>query len=276
MSGILYIVPTPIGNLADISARAIEILSIVDLIAAEDTRHSSQLLQHYSIKTKTISLHDHNEAQRTQTLIEKLKQGISIALVSDAGTPLISDPGYTFVNACRQEGINVIALPGPCALITALSASGLPTDKFTFQGFLPVKQKAKQEALLECEKLAMTCIFYESPRRVKSTVEMCMAMLPSDHKMVLAKELSKRFETFISGQADDILEWLNADLSHQKGEFVLMIYCHKKTNDDIPLDAKELLKQLLNDMPPKRAAAIVSEHYSINKKQLYEYGLTLK
>lgn len=276
MSGILYIVPTPIGNLADISARAIEILSTVDLIAAEDTRHSSQLLQHYSIKTKTISLHDHNEAQRTQTLIKKLKQGISIALVSDAGTPLISDPGYTFVNSCRQEGIDVIALPGPCALITALSASGLPTDKFTFQGFLPVKQKAKQEALLACEKLAITCIFYESPRRVKSSVEMCLAMLPSDHKMVLAKELSKRFETFISGQAHDVLEWLNADLSHQKGEFVLMIYCHKRTNDDIPLDAKELLKQLLTDMPPKRAAAIVSEHYSINKKQLYEYGLTLK
>lgn len=276
MNGILYIVPTPIGNLADISARAIDTLGNVDLIAAEDTRHSSLLLQHYSIKTSTISLHEHNEAQRTQTLIAKLKQGLSVALVSDAGTPLISDPGYTLVNTCRQEGINVVALPGPCALITALSASGLPTDKFTFQGFLPVKQKAKQEALQACEGLAMTCIFYESPRRVKSTVEMCMAQLPNDHKMVLAKELSKRFETFISGHASDILEWLAADLSHQKGEFVLMIYCPRKTNDDIPLAAKELLKQLLADMPPKRAAAVVSEHYSINKKQLYEYGLSLK
>ncbi|MDT0596568.1 16S rRNA (cytidine(1402)-2'-O)-methyltransferase [Glaciecola petra] len=276
MSGILYIVPTPIGNLADISARAIDILTHVDLIAAEDTRHSSLLLQHYSIKTSTISLHEHNEAQRTQTLVEKLKQGLSIALISDAGTPLISDPGYTLVNTCRQKGLNVIALPGPCALVTALSASGLPTDKFTFQGFLPVKQKAKLEALQECISLAMTCIFYESPRRVKSTVEMCIEQLPNNHKMVLAKELSKRFETFISGQASDILDWLEADLSHQKGEFVLMIYCPKKHNDDIPIAAKDLLKQLLVDMPPKRAAAVVSEHYSINKKQLYEYGVSLK
>lgn len=276
VSGILYIVPTPIGNLSDMSARAIEVLSSVDLIAAEDTRHSGQLLQNYAISTRTISLHDHNEQQRTQVLVQKLQSGESIALISDAGTPLISDPGYTLVSTCRELALTVIALPGPCALTTALSASGLPTDKFTFLGFLPVKQKAREEALQVAANLHSTCIFYEAPRRIKDTISMCLEILPNNHHIVLAKELTKYFEAYVSGSAEKILNWLVEDPAHQKGEFVLMIYCQQIQSEDLPIDAKKLMQQLIALLPPKTAAAVVSEHYKVNKKALYQYALTLK
>lgn len=276
MSGILYIVPTPIGNLSDISQRALDTLSDVSLIAAEDTRHSGILLHNFGIKTKTISLHDHNEAQRTQLLLSKMEQGESVALISDAGTPLISDPGYTLVSTCRANNIKVIALPGPCALTTALSASGLPTDQFMFSGFLPVKQKAKQEALLAAAKRHITCVFYEAPRRIKDTIERCQEVLPDTHHIVLAKELSKHFETYVSGKAEEVLAWLEADPAHQKGEFVLMVYCKPVEDLQLPTEATELLAALSELLPPKKAAAVVSEHYKLNKKQLYEYALAHK
>lgn len=270
MFGSLFVVPTPIGNMSDISQRAIETLKQVNLIAAEDTRHSGQLLAKLDIGTPTISLHDHNEAQRTQLLIEKLKTGMCIALISDAGTPLISDPGYKLVTQCREEKIKVVALPGPCALITALSASGLPTDKFTFAGFLPVKQKAKIEALSIPVKSGYTTIFYESPRRILDSIKLCKSVLPNQHKIVLAKELTKTFETYITGTVDDAITYLTADQSHQKGEFVLIIYCPLTTLDEIPISARELLSSLLDQLPPKQAAKIVSDHYKLNKKMLYE------
>jgi 16S rRNA (cytidine1402-2'-O)-methyltransferase len=276
LSGTLYIVPTPIGNLSDMSKRAIDILQEVDLIAAEDTRHSGQLLQHFLINTRTISLHDHNEQQRTQLLIQKLQDGINIALISDAGTPLISDPGYTLVSTCRSHKLNVIALPGPCALTTALSGSGLPTDKFMFLGFLPVKQKAKAEALNFAAQAHMTCIFYEAPRRIKDTIEVCVQNLPENHHIVLAKELSKRFEKYVSGSANDVLRWLVEEPAHQKGEFVLMIYCKAVVAEELPIAAKELMHKLTVLLPPKSAAAVVSEHYGINKKALYQYALGIK
>lgn len=276
MSGILYIVPTPIGNLSDISQRALNILNEVSLIAAEDTRHSGQLLHNFSIKTKTISLHDHNEAQRTQLLLHKMSQGESIALISDAGTPLISDPGYTLVSTCRANNIQVIALPGPCALTTALSASGLPTHQFMFSGFLPVKQKAKHEAILGAAKRHMTCVFYEAPRRIKDTLECCVEVLPSEHHIVLAKELTKHFETYISGKASEVLAWLEEDRVHQKGEFVLMLYCAPVEQIQLPTEATDLLATLMDLLPPKKAASVVSEHYKVNKKQLYEFALSQK
>jgi 16S rRNA (cytidine1402-2'-O)-methyltransferase len=276
VTGILYIVPTPIGNLGDMSNRAIDILNEVDLIAAEDTRHSGHLLQHFLIKTRSISLHDHNEDQRTQLLVKKLQAGEKIALISDAGTPLISDPGYTLVSTCRSLDINVIALPGPCALITALSASGLPTDRFMYLGFLPVKQKAKAQSLKFASLAHMTCIFYEAPRRVKDTIEVCAQVLPDNHQIVLAKELSKRFERYISGNAKDVLAWLNQEDAHQKGEFVLMIYCKAIAQEELPVQAKDLMHQLIALLPPKSAAAVVSEHYKLNKKSLYQYALSLK
>lgn len=270
MFGTLYVVPTPIGNMSDISQRTIETLKQVNLIAAEDTRHSGQLLAKLDIGTPTISLHDHNESQRAKLLVEKLKAGMSIALISDAGTPLISDPGYKLVTQCREEKINIVALPGPCALITALSASGLPTDKFTFAGFLPVKQKAKAEALSIPVKSGCTTIFYESPRRILDSMQLCQSSLPNDHKIVLAKELTKTFETYITGTADDAINYLTADPSHQKGEFVLIIYCPLSSPDEIPIAAKELLDTLIDYLPPKQAAKIVSDHYKLNKKTLYE------
>lgn len=276
MTGILYIVPTPIGNLSDMSERAIETLSKVDLIAAEDTRHSGSLLQHFGIKTKTISLHDHNEHQRTQLMVTKLKEGDCIALISDAGTPLISDPGYTLVSTCRQHDIQIIALPGPCALTTALSASGLATDKFTFLGFLPVKQKAKQEALLSAALSYTTSIFYEAPRRVVDTLQNAAEVLPEGHQIVLAKEISKHFETYVSGTAQEVLAWLQVEPARQKGEFVLMLKCHAPQQQNLPAEAMSLMKALVEELPPKVAASIVSEHYKVNKKQVYQYALELK
>lgn len=276
LSGTLFIVPTPIGNLGDISARALETLAQVDLIAAEDTRHSGILLHHFGIKTKTISLHDHNEQQRTQLLLNKLAQGESIALISDAGTPLISDPGYTLVSACRQHNAKVVALPGPCALTTALSASGLATDRFTFLGFLPVKQKAKQEALVQAANSFTTSIFYEAPRRIVSTLVLAAEVLPDNHQIVLAKELTKHFETYINGSATQVLHWLQEDPVRQKGEFVLMLHCREPANQSLPPAALSLMQALVAELPPKTAAAIVSEHYKVNKKQLYQFALAEK
>lgn len=173
----LYIVPTPIGNLADITQRAIDVLSSVDLIAAEDTRHTGKLLSHFGINTKTYPLHDHNEQQKAQALVEKLQQGMSIALVSDAGTPLISDPGYHLVNQCRQANVRVVPLPGACAVITALSASGLPSDRFSFEGFLPAKSKGRKDKFFEIAKAERTCIFYESPHRILDSLDDMLAIL---------------------------------------------------------------------------------------------------
>lgn len=276
-SGTLFIVPTPIGNLSDISTRALDVLKQVDMIAAEDTRHTSRLLSHYSIETSTISMHDHNESARSNQLTAKLLEGKNIALVSDAGTPLISDPGFIFVRDCREKGIPVIALPGPCALTTALSASGLPTDKFTFHGFLPVKQQAKAEAIKALTNSGCTTVFYEAPRRVRDTVSACNDNLQADHEIVLAKEISKTFETYIQGNAADILAWLDADPVHQKGEFVLMIYCPNNLNSDsAPQEALSLLALLLKELPLKKASAITAAHYGLKKNALYEIGLSMK
>ncbi|MBF7075045.1 16S rRNA (cytidine(1402)-2'-O)-methyltransferase [Glaciecola sp. MH2013] len=277
MSGTLFIVPTPIGNLSDISSRALQILNDVDIIAAEDTRHSGRLLSHYAIQTATLSLHDHNESARAQQLIEKLKQGKSIALISDAGTPLISDPGYVFVRECRLAKLHVVALPGPCALTTALSASGLPTDRFTFRGFLPIKQMAKGDILQSLSNSGTTTIFYEAPRRIRDTIEACSKYLQTNHQIVLAKELTKTFETFKYGCADEILAWLDADPVHQKGEFVIMIYCpNNLQKGDVSPEAIALLKSLAEELPLKKAAAITAKHYGLKKNTLYNLGLDLK
>ncbi|MEP1384759.1 MAG: 16S rRNA (cytidine(1402)-2'-O)-methyltransferase [Paraglaciecola sp.] len=274
-SGTLFIVATPIGNLEDITHRALRILGEVDLVAAEDTRHSQKLLQHYSIATRLISLHDHNEAQRSKQLIEKLTQGENIALISDAGTPLISDPGYGFVNQCRMAGIKVVPLPGPCAAITALCAAGLATDKFKFEGFLPVKAMAKQQALQKLLVETMTTVFYESPRRVVDTVKQVITELGSEREMVLAKELTKTFETFHSGTAQACLNWLEADTNHQRGEFVLMVAGEKPNQTEVPAEAINLLKLLMNELPLKKASAITAEQFGLKKNQLYQLGLEL-
>lgn len=275
-TGTLYIVATPIGNLEDITGRALRILAEVDLIAAEDTRHSQRLLQHYDISTRLISLHDHNEAQRASQLIDKLQLGQTIALISDAGTPLISDPGYNLVSQCRAAKVKVVPLPGPCAAITALCAAGLATDKFIFEGFLPVKLVAKQQALQRLLTQTSTCIFYESPRRVVDTVKLIVAELGPDRDMVLAKELTKTFETFYSGTAQECVTWLEADANHQRGEFVLMIAGQKQDQTDVSAEALQLLKLLISELPLKKAAAITAEQFGLKKNQLYQLGLELQ
>lgn len=275
-SGTLFIVATPIGNLEDITLRALRVLAEVDLIAAEDTRHSQRLLQHYDISTRLTSLHDHNESHRAKQLIEKLKLGENIALISDAGTPLISDPGYGFVSQCREAEVNVVPLPGPCAAITALCAAGLATDRFKFEGFLPVKAVAKQQALQRLLTETSTTIFYESPRRVADTVRLVVTELGEERQLVVAKELTKTFETFYSGSALACLTWLEADANHQRGEFVLMIAGQKQDQTDVSAEALNLLKLLMKELPLKKAAALTAEQYGLKKNNLYQLGLELK
>lgn len=272
----LYIVATPIGNLEDVTLRAIETLKNVDLIAAEDTRHSGLLLQHLGIKGKLFALHDHNEQEKSKVLIEKLKAGLSIALISDAGTPLINDPGYHLVKACQKNHIKVVPIPGACAAITALSVSGLPSDKFSYEGFLPAKTKARQDSLMTLIKETRTMIFYESTHRLMDTLNDMQAIFGADKQIVLAKELTKTWETIVSYCISDLIKWLNEDINRQKGEFVLIVEGHSKTDNDIDPNVINTLKLLQKELPLKKAAAITAEIYGLKKNQLYQVGLTLE
>ena len=272
----LYIVATPIGNLDDITLRAINTLKQVDLIAAEDTRHSGLLLQHLAIKAKLFALHDHNEQEKSQLLIEKLKSGLSIALISDAGTPLINDPGYHLVKACRENNINVVPIPGACAAIAALSASGLPSDKFIYEGFLPAKTKARQDYLTTLLDEPRTMIFYESTHRLLDTLQDMQTIWGSDKQIVLAKELTKTWETIVNFSIIDLINWLQEDSNRQKGEFVLIVEGNNKTDDAIDTKAINTLKLLLKELPLKKAAAITAEIYGLKKNQLYQLGLTFE
>lgn len=272
----LYIVATPIGNLADISQRALDTLSQVDLIACEDTRHTQKLLSTFSIKNKTISLHDHNERQRQEYIAELLEKGNSIALVSDAGTPLISDPGFHLVRYCRQKGLSVSPIPGACAAISALSVSGLPTDKFSFEGFLPSKSGARQTALSALANETRTMVFYDAPRRAIDTVEDIVATLGGVRYVVIGRELTKTFETIYSDTAENLLSWLKSDPNQLKGEMVLIIEGHKVDPNEISPTILATLKLLLAEMKPKKACAITAEIHGVKKNALYDYALSLK
>lgn len=271
----LYIVPTPIGNLGDITQRALDVLSNVDLIAAEDTRHTGKLLSHFGIQTKTFALHDHNEQQKAQVLVEKLKAGNSIALVSDAGTPLISDPGYHLVTQCRQAGVKVVPLPGACAVVTALSASGLPSDRFSFEGFLPAKSKGRKDKFLEIAKAERTCIFYESPHRILDSLADMLEILGPDREVVLARELTKTFETIQGMPLGELVEWVSSDENQQKGEMALLIHGYRANNDDnaLPDEVTRTLAIMTKELPLKKAAALTAEIYNLKKNALYKWGL---
>ena len=272
----LYIVATPIGNLDDITLRAIDTLKRVDLIAAEDTRHSGLLLQHLGIKARLYSLHDHNEQEKAQVLIEKLQAGLSIALISDAGTPLINDPGYHLVKACRENGIKVVPIPGACAAIAALSVAGLPSDKFIYEGFLPAKSKARQDSLASLITEPRTMIFYESTHRLLETLKDMQTIFGANKLIVLAKELTKTWETIVSFPVNELIDWLNQDVSRQKGEFVLIVAGYIESNKDIDPKAINTLKLLQKELPLKKAAAITAEIYGLKKNQLYQIGLNLE
>jgi 16S rRNA (cytidine1402-2'-O)-methyltransferase len=272
----LYIVATPIGNLSDMSARAIETLQEVDVIAAEDTRHSGFLLQHHSISTPSVSLHEHNEQQRSEVLLERLQNGESVALISDAGTPLISDPGYRLVSLVREHGIKVTPIPGCCAAIAALSASGLPSDHFSFEGFLPSKQGARQQTLEELATETRTMIFYESPRRILAALKDMALKFGEQRQVCIARELTKLHETIKTAPLLELIAWVEADANQQRGEFVVIVEGAPQKQAADEIEVNRVLTVLLNELPVKRAAVVASTLLSVSKNQAYDMALKLQ
>ncbi|WJW74829.1 16S rRNA (cytidine(1402)-2'-O)-methyltransferase [Thiohalobacter sp. IOR34] len=274
MSGTLYVVATPIGNRADISARAIEVLSAVDLIAAEDTRHSRPLLKHYGVRTPLQALHEHNERQQAEALVARLKAGESIALISDAGTPLISDPGFNLVRAARAAGVTVVPVPGPSALIAALSAAGLPTDRFVFEGFLPSRPAARRERLAALAEEPRTLVFYESSHRIADSLADMRELFGAGRPAAVARELSKAFEEIQSGTLEELLDWLQADPNRRRGEFVVLVHGAPPAAEDED-EARRVLGVLLEEMPLKKAAALAARLTGQRKNRLYQLALEM-
>lgn len=268
--GQLFVVATPIGNLEDITQRALNVLQSVDIIAAEDTRHTNKLLSHFSIKAKVVAVHDHNEKQKANELLSWLEQGLNVALVSDAGTPLISDPGYAVVNLCREQGAKVSPIPGACAAIAAVSCSGLPTDRFQFIGFTPAKSKARQDFFVDAFNSGMTSIMYESTHRIMASLDDLKAVLGDDQKVVLAKELTKSFETFFSGTVVELIAFLTEDPARQKGEIVLMLPGKQASKSEISPEAIKLIELLQSEMPLKKACGIAADYFGLKKNALYK------
>ena len=272
----LYIVPTPIGNLDDITLRAIEVLKNATLIAAEDTRHSKILLDKLGVlNPKMISCHDHNEEQRASIIIDEVNKGGIVALISDAGSPLINDPGYKVVTLCSKANVKVIPLPGPCALITALEASALPTDKFMFNGFFPVKEKELVETIESLKGVDYTAVFYEAPRRILNTMEKVAQILP-DHDVTLCREMTKTFESFYRLKAKDAPAFLEADPDRTKGEFVVAIGALKEDQGAISPQIVDALKTLVQTTPVKVACNVVANLTGLKKNDLYNLALELK
>lgn len=269
----LYIVPTPIGNLGDITERALSVLRGVDMVAAEDTRHTGLLLQHFAISARLFALHDHNEQQKADHLLAKLQQGQSIALVSDAGTPLINDPGYHLVRRCREAGVRVVPLPGPCAAITALSAAGIASDRFCYEGFLPAKTKARQDRLLQLSEETRTLIFYESTHRVIDCLADMATVLGESRYVVLARELTKTWESIQGAPVGELLFWVKADENRRKGEMVLIVEGFRPDESALSAEALRTLDLLRAELPLKKAAALAAEIHGVKKNALYRHAL---
>jgi len=277
LPGQLYVVATPIGNLADITERARQVLSTVDFIAVEDSRHSRSLLNHLQIQKPMIPLHEHNERQRYPALLERIQSGESMALISDAGTPLISDPGYHLVKHARQQGIAVIPIPGACALVAALSVSGLPTDHFSFEGFLPPKQAARRSRLEQLKEQSCTLVMYESSHRIKACIADMVSIFGAEREAVLARELTKIYETIIAGTLVDIADSLEQDTNQTRGEFVVMIKgLSKSASAGVTEEVRMLLQLLLKELPLKTAALVVSKYFNLSKNEVYQTALAIK
>lgn len=271
----LYVVATPIGNLADLSARAQETLAAVNVIAAEDTRHTRHLLDHYGIKTALTALHEHNEREAHLELLARLQSGDTVALVSDAGTPLLNDPGFLLVRECRRLGISVTAIPGPSAITTALSIGGVPTGRFAFEGFLPAKTTARKNRLRELMNDERTLIFFEVPHRVVDALEDIAAVLGRDRQMVLARELTKIHEQVIFGTASQVQDELSSAADNPRGEMVLLVHGAPPI-DAAEVEIRRVLKLLLGEMPLKRAAELTAKIIGCGRNRAYEIGLTLQ
>jgi 16S rRNA (cytidine1402-2'-O)-methyltransferase len=276
-AGVLYVVATPIGNLQDISARALETLGRAALVAAEDTRHSRKLLGHYGIGTPLVALHEHNEREQTRSLLERLAGGEDVALISDAGTPLISDPGFHLVRSARAAGLAVVAVPGPTACIAALSIAGLPTDRFVFEGFLPAKRTARCKRLETLRDEPRTLVFYESSHRIADCLADMLTVFGGERPAVLARELTKTFETSRDGTLQELLDWLLGDDNQQRGEFVIMLHGRPEpATEELGAGERKVLELLLEELPLKQAASLASRITGVAKNRLYDYGLELK
>lgn len=275
-TGTLYVVATPIGNRADITQRALTVLAAVDRILAEDTRHSGALLHSLGIAKPLTSLHEHNEDAQVELVLERLRGGEDLALVSDAGTPLISDPGFRLVRAARAAGLAVVPIPGPSALITALSVAGLPTDRFVFEGFLPARSAARRSRLQQLADEARTLVFYESSHRIADCLADLCTSFGAEREAVIARELTKAFEQIETGSLAALQDWLVADANHSRGEFVVLVQGAPAADDaDISLDAQRVLTILLKEMPVKKAAALAAEITGARKNALYQRALEI-
>lgn len=277
MSGVLYVVATPIGNLEDWSPRAVATLKAVSVIAAEDTRHSGRLMQHFGIATRLIAVHDHNEGAKVDSLLADLREGRDIALISDAGTPLISDPGYRLVAATQQAGLRVVPIPGACAAIAALSAAGMASDRFSFEGFLPARMAARRERLKALAGETQTQIFYEAPHRIVECLEDMLAVLGPERRVTLARELTKTFETIRQLPLGEMLAWVQSDTDQQRGEIVLVLEGAPAAADEEDWrEADRVLALLLAELPVKQAAGLAAGITGLKKNALYERALQLK
>ncbi|WP_322980468.1 16S rRNA (cytidine(1402)-2'-O)-methyltransferase [Pseudomonas sp. C11] len=276
--GTLYVVATPIGNLDDISARALRILREVALIAAEDTRHSARLLQHFGIPTPLAACHEHNERDQGGRFLARLQAGEDVALISDAGTPLISDPGYHLVRQVRAAGIPVVPVPGACALIAALSAAGLPSDRFIFEGFLPAKAAGRRARLEQVREESRTLIFYEAPHRILESLEDMRDVFGGERPALLARELTKTFETLQGLPLAELCQWVAADSNQQRGECVVLVagWQAPEGEEAVSAEALRVLDLLMAEMPLKRAAALAAEITGVRKNLLYQVALERK
>jgi 16S rRNA (cytidine1402-2'-O)-methyltransferase len=272
-TGLLYVVATPIGNLQDFSPRAQMILQQVDLIAAEDTRHSRHLLNHFGIMTSLQSLHEHNERPQTHHFLQRLQNGESIALISDAGTPLISDPGAWLVQAALKAQITVIPIPGPSALISALSVAGFPAERFVFEGFLPTKSAARRHRLEILAQETRTLVFYEAPHRLLACLDDMVQIFGQQREAVLVKELTKIFETVHRQSLVEIIHWLKIDEQRQKGEFVIIVQGYLPIEDEVSEETKRIFRILHSQLPLKQAAKLASEITGVSKNKLYALGI---
>jgi 16S rRNA (cytidine1402-2'-O)-methyltransferase len=275
--GVLYVVATPIGNLEDITFRAVRVLGDVDLILAEDTRHTRPLLRHYGITTPVTAVHEHNEQARLEGLLARLEQGESLALVADAGTPLISDPGFPLVREAVAREFRVVPIPGPSALTCALSASGLPTDRFLFAGFPPRQSSARRQWLEALAGESATLILYESSHRILATLEDLVVVCGERRQAVVARELTKQFETLLRGELGELRERVVADTDQQRGEFVILVHGHTAQADDEAsvADAK-IIQVLAEELPIKQAARLAASITGGKRNAIYQRILRLK
>jgi 16S rRNA (cytidine1402-2'-O)-methyltransferase len=275
-TAVLYLVATPIGNLGDMVPRALSVLQSADAIAVEDTRHSGKLMQHFGISKPLIPYHDHNEREAADRILHLLQQGKRVALISDAGTPAIADPGYRLVRLAHQQGVRVESIPGPCAAIAALAGSGLPSDRFLFAGFLPAKTQARQSTLHDLANDGATLIFYEAPHRLAQTVNDMVQVLGGDREVCLARELTKQFETVWLTTLSALQQAISEKRVEERGEMVLVVAGNNQAVSSADAEVHRVLDLLLSELPLKQAAALAAKITGVSKRELYQLALERK